>query len=319
MMTRKMRIELSRERKVLIITLVISLFLTIFGILSNDVGVLGNVIIIAVVLIAVPQLIFNYINFTRSREMELRFPNFLRDLVEMTRAGLPLHKAIIFASKTDYGVLSKEVNKMASQLSWNVNLMSVLEQAKGRMKSKQMSRVFRIIIETYKAGGTIDETLNSLSDSLSVIHETEKDRKSMLNQYVVAMYVITLVFIGIVIGINKLMVPIFKSLTPTTGAPMGELIVNPCEICLASQNIQCSPCRLYFGLCSIFKIDNISISCYYFSLFFFMSTIQAITGGLVAGQIGEDSVRAGIKHSLIMLGIAFGAFFILVKLKLIGV
>ena len=113
------KVTLSKERKVLLITLGISLVLLIIGVLSKDVGVLGNMIILSVFIVAVPQLIFNYLSYREMKEVELRFPHFLRDLVESTRAGLPLHKAIIFAKDTDYGPLSKEIKKMANQLKEN--------------------------------------------------------------------------------------------------------------------------------------------------------------------------------------------------------
>lgn len=315
-----MRIDLTKERKVLFATLGISLILIILGILSKDTGVLGNTVILSVFLVVVPQLIFNYMGYREIREIELRFPNFLRDLVESTRAGLPLHKAIIFTSNTDYGPLSKEIKKMANKLSWNINIITVLNQAKERLvRSEALKKIFRILIETYSSGGSIDDTLDSLANTLSTIHETQKDRKSMLNQYVLAMYVISIVFIGIVVGINKLMVPIFKSMAPGAGGPIGEIILNPCESCIYIKNFQCIPCTVYSSLCSMFGVETASISCYYFALFLSMSAIQAIAGGLVAGQIGEGSVRAGIKHSLILLMITIGAFFILVRLRLIGV
>lgn len=255
------------------------------------------------------------------KEMELRFPNFLRDLVETTRAGMPLHKAIIFASRTDYGPLSTEIKKMANQLSWNVNILSVLNQAKERLKSsKMLSRVMRIIIETYKSGGKMDETLDSLSRTMITIQDTQKERKSMLNQYVVAMYVISIVFIGIIVGINWLMVPIFESLsTPTaTAVSVSGVVANPCSTCLQTSGPGCMPCNIYFSICSMFNVKSEGISCYYLALFFSISMIQAIMGGLVAGQIGEESVRAGIKHSLILSSMTFGIFFILVRLHLLG-
>ncbi len=314
-----MRVGMSQEKKVLLICILISSFLTLIGVLSGDEGVLGNTIILSAFLIIAPYLIFNYISFTRMREMELRFPAFLRDLVETTRAGMPLHKAIIFASHTDYGPLSAEVRKMANQLTWNVNILDVLEQAKERMKrSKTLERVMRVVIETYKSGGKMDETLDSLSRTLLTIQDTQKERKSMLNQYVVAMYVISIVFIGIIVGINWLMVPIFQSLSTPTGSAISGVVANPCSVCLGMGGIGCMPCNIYFNICSLFNVEKEGISCYYLALFFSISMVQAVMGGLVAGQIGEASVRAGIKHSLILVSITFGTFFILVRLGLLG-
>jgi len=315
------KLEITKERKVLFISILISSLLIFIGVISGIQGVLGNTIILSVFLLITPQLIFSYVGYKEIKEIELRFPHFLRDLVETTRAGMPLHKAIIFASHTDYGPLSSEVKKMANQLSWNVNILKVLDQLKKRLgKSKTLSRIIRIIIETYKSGGEIDETLNSLSNTLMTIQETEKDRKSMLNQYVIAMYVISVVFIGIIIGINWLMVPVFESLimpSASEGAIIG-IITNPCGICLGRAAGGCLPCSIYFSICSLFGVKTTGISCYYLALFFSITVMQALMGGLVAGQIGEDSIKAGFKHSIILLGITIGSFFILVYLGFIG-
>ena len=314
------KLKLEERKRALLICILISCVLLLVGVFSEDPGVLGNSIILSAFIIVVPQLIFNYVEFRRLREIELRFPHFLRDLVEATRAGMPLHQAIIFTSHTDYGPLSEEVKRMANQLSWNVNIIKVLEQAKNRLKkSKTLQKVFSIILETYRSGGSIDTTLDSLSQTLLAIQETQKERKSMLNQYVLATYVISIVFIGIVVGINWLMVPVFESLMlPGGGAMPAGMVTNPCNVCVGRADIACAPCSIYSGICSMFGVDTKKISCYYLALFFSVSMMQAIAGGLVAGQIGEESVRAGIKHSLILMGITLGAFFILVRLGLLG-
>ncbi len=151
------------------------------------------------------------------------------------------------------------------------------------------------------------------------LQETEKERKSILSQYVVAMYVISLMFMGVIVAINKLMVPIFEAMmTPAAEGQVVTLIENPCSICIGGGGFECSPCTIYFSICSIFGVETTTISCYYLALFFSMSIMQAAAGGLVAGQIGEGSIVAGTKHSLILLAITFGAFFIFVKLGFIG-
>jgi len=305
----------------LLICILVSIFLLLFGIFSGIKGVLGNTIILSAFIVIVPQLIFNYINYRNLKEIELRFPRFLRDLVELTRAGMPLHKAIIFSSHADYGILSPDIRKMAHQLSWNVNIIKVLEQAKERLqRSETLSRVFRILIETYKSGGSIDSTLDSLSSTMMTIQDTDKERKSTLNQYVIAMYVISFVFIGIIVGINWLMVPIFQAMaTPAGGiSPIGGVITNPCNTCIQVADVACAPCGIYSGICSIFGAESTSIGCYYLALFFSISIIQSMMGGLVAGQIGEGSAIAGIKHSLILVCVTIAAFFILVPLGFIG-
>jgi flagellar protein FlaJ len=36
-------------------------------------------------------------------------------------------------------------------------------------------------------------------------------------------------------------------------------------------------------------------------IFFHMTSIQAFFGGLVAGKMGDGAIRAGLKHSLVLL------------------
>jgi multisubunit Na+/H+ antiporter MnhC subunit len=55
------------------------------------------------------------------------------------------------------------------------------------------------------------------------------------------------------------------------------------------------------------------------SIFFLLSLIQAIFAGFVAGQVAEGSIRAGIKHSLILTAIVVGAYLLLFRIGLIGV
>lgn len=316
-----MIVELTKQLKTLLICILISAVLIFIGLVSGSQGALGNVIILSVFLLVTPQLIFNYISYKNVREIEAKFPGFLRDLVEAIRAGLPLHKAIQFVSHGDYGAFTPEVKKMAYQLSWNVNIIKVLEQLKERLKkSKTLSKVIRVLIETFNSGGSVADTLNALSSTLVTIQDTEKERKAMLNQYVMAMYVISLIFIAVVVAINKLMVPIFQSMsTPSAGAgQMLTLVENPCLMCFNQVNFECSPCVIYFNICSIFNVETTGISCYYLAMFFSVSIVQAVAGGLVAGEIGDGSVIAGTKHSLILLTITFGAFFILVNLGFIG-
>ena len=126
------------------------------------------------------------------------------------------------------------------------------------------------------------------------------------------MYAISLIFIGIVVAVNKLMVPIF-------GLSQQDVefgLSNPCNACAG---LECSVCTLFETTSgNVFGLDATSIGAYYTSLFFFMSIMQAILSGLVAGQISEGSVIAGARHSLILASITFGVFSIFVRLGIIG-
>lgn len=316
-----MKIELTEKTKILLISLVIAGFLTSIGILSGDIGVLGNSVILSTFVLATPQLFLRYEQFRGLKEMEERMPLFLRDMAESIRAGMAPHKALIASSKVDYGKLSKEINKTANQISWGVPLEQGLDQFAERVKtSRRLYVAIKIAREAHISGGDMTSVLESVADNASVLEDAEKERKSLLSQYVLIMYAISIIFVAIVAAINNLLIPIFKITGSEAGGEMLGLS-NPCDMCMPG--IECSVCA-GFELVSrdVFSIKpepyGFTIGAYYAALFFFMSLTQSIFSGLVVGQISENSAIAGIKHSLIMAGITFGAFSILVRLGFIG-
>lgn len=291
--------------------------LVTLAVLTRDIGVIGNAIILSTFILATPQLFMSYQSYRALKEMEEKFPIFLRDLIENLRSGIAFHKSIISSSKIDYGKLSVEIRKVAHQLTWGMPIDKVLNQFALRVKrSKRLYTSLKIIRESFVSGGDTVSTLESVADNATLLQDSEKEKKSLLDQYVVLMYAISLIFIVIVTVINRLLLPIFQVSSGTVGVEVIGLS-SPC----ASPDPAAAPiCGLFEGTAEVyFSIQKGSTAAYYTSLFFYMALLQSLFSGLVAGQISENSVTAGIKHSLILVGITLGAFSILVKLKLMGV
>lgn len=298
------------EHKILVGSLLISVFLISLGLI--DPGVLFLGIILSTFIIFLPQMFFRYEKYRVAKEMEKRFPAFLRDVVEHVRAGSPLYQAIITSSKIDYGELSKEVKRISNQLSWGVPLDKVLSQFAERIGSKKLYMAIYTVRESYLSGGDIPLTLESLADSLTTLEESEKERKSLLNQYIVVLYVISLIFVGIIVALNNFMVPIFEvGVVGAEFAPLG----NPCDVCMPG--ISCSICGVYESVASVFGIKA-GVSAYYIALFFFMAMVQAFFAGLIIGQISRGSISAGFIHSIILTLLVFSAFGVLSYLGLLG-
>ena len=57
--------------------------------------------------------------------------------------------------------------------------------------------------------------------------------------------------------------------------------------------------------------ENLSNSCYFKALFMYMAMIQGIFSGIIAGEIGDDSLASGAKHAIIIITIVIVVFVIL--------
>lgn len=306
------------ERKVLLSSTIVSIVIIGLGFATSNLGVVGNGFILAIFLIAVPLIIFRYEKFKALKEMEEKFPIFLRDVVESIRSGMPFHLAIVNSSKFEYGRLSKEVKRMSNQVTWGIPVIRVLDQFSGRIKgSRRLFDSMQTIRESYLTGGDVVATLDSVSENLTFLDEAEKEKKSTLNQYVVLMYAIAFIFVGIVASINKLLIPIFQiSQTPGGAQVLG--ISNPCGSTSGFETVICNfyalPAKYIFLM-----PDTTVIAAYYTSIFFFMSVIVALTSGLVAGEIADNSVASGLKHGVIMTAGVIGTLLILKQIGLLGI
>jgi flagellar protein FlaJ len=318
-----------RRLKLLLVCLLVSTLLVVLGFLSGDPGILGNTFILSTFIVAAPQLFLRYERYRALKEMEERFPDFLHDVIDSLRAGMPLHQAIQASGKIEYGKLSPEIRRMANQISWGMPLDRVLELFTQRVReSRRLTTAIAILRESYKTGGDIGSTLDAIASESIQLEEVDKERRSLLSRYGIIMYFICIVFIAIVVILNRFLVPVFE----VPGIELGELgLANPCKHCLeGARSPECLVCGVYEGIaihllgaepvpskdgvrsCEMAGERSVcGISAYYGSLFFLLSLIQSLFCGLIIGQMVEGSLVAGIKHGLILIGMSFGTFSLL--------
>jgi flagellar protein FlaJ len=307
---KKNKFEFEFKQKVYIASILIASALILFGILSESSGILGNLILISILILIIPHFYFRYQRFRELREMEERFPDFIRDLVDVLASGLPLHEAIKNVSKINYGALSKEIKKMARQLSWGVNINKVLDGFAERVKeNKRLASAIKIIKEANFSGGELIPTLESLAEDSVLLKESEKQRKAMMHQYLLLMYGISFIFIAIIVAMNYLLVPLFQ--TSAAFAEMG--LSDPCSVC---SGLGCEICSFYSFITTLI-LRREEIQSYYLGMFFLISMLQSFFAGMVAGYIVEKSFLNGIKHGLILLVITWAIFLVLGQIRVI--
>lgn len=289
--------------------------------------ILGNLVIfIAILIIGVSVIVvgFSLIQFAeyaRLKNCENEFPNFLRDLAEAKRSGMSLVQALQTCSRSDYGALSAEIEKIKNQLSWNIPMKTVFENFRKRfIKSSIINHSVLIIVQMEESGGKTEDIVDSLADNIENIKETQAEKKVLMSQHIISMYAIFFIFFGISIALIKFLMPFVDVQGEAMegaggigdiGGMMGFSGGSPCKLCLNVVAPECLSCHVYFGLCSLFSFgEPTSASCYYKSVFFMMIIIQGIFSGLVAGQIGSDSLIVGIKHSMILSTSGFVLFLI---------
>jgi len=278
-------------------------FIILIGLLLNQYEtIMLGLLILGAVIAALPYAIFSYIEFSKIRAIEDQMPLFLQDLAESQKVGLTLDQSLKQASKIDYGRLSPEIKKIYHQLSWGIPVKQVFDNFSKRMhKSKLIPRIIRLINECYISGGDIGKTMEATASDITAIKEAEKQRRSVTSQHVFTMYAIYFIFIGIVVGLSQTLLPMLE-LNLQGGGMAGGIMSfsDPCLECIGdTSDFFCIGCSFFNTVARMLGFNEGGTG-YYNALFITMVAIQGIFSGLVAGQMGEGSAIAGIKHSIIM-------------------
>ena len=244
------------------------------------------VLVILAILSIFPFVLTIILQQTKREEKSGMFLEFMRDIVEGVKSGIPINKTISNLSGRDYGALNNHIKKVINQLSLGIPLDDALKTMAKDSKNKTISRAVSLISEAQKAGGDIDQVLKSVLDSIVQIENIKKERKASISNLVVQGYIIFFIFIIIMLVLQYSILPIADELS---GGVNTKLVNTTVQTTTTSKDLP-SP------------------------MFFFL-LVQSLFAGLVIGKISEGKVMSGVKHSFILLAISllinFGARLIL--------
>lgn len=210
-------------------------------------------------------------------EKEDMFLEFSRNLVESIKTGTPISKSIINVRNKPYGVLSENIKKLANQISLGVPLSFALQTFSKDVKNRTISRALTLIGQAERSGGEIGGILESVTEAVSTSDKLKKERKAAISSLVVQGYIIFIVFIIIILVLQFQIVPMIVGIAPATGVLGiggigGGAPIEPEELANA---------------------------------FLYLLLIQGLFSGLAIGKLSEGNIKPGIKHSFILMFLAF--------------
>jgi len=217
----------------------------------------------AILIAIVPVSVLNYIDYKWRKAVDEHLPDLFRSIVQAQETGMTLPQALEDASKRDYGPLTNELRKMTAQISWGMTFEEALVALGRRVNTILVQRTVPMIIEAGHSGGHVEKVFDPMGKFIQTTLLLEKERRTQTRPYIAIIYVAFFVFLFTIILLFK---SFFVSIE---GLPILGTAV------MSSEETQ--------------------------RIFFHMTEIQAFFGGLVAGKMGEGTVNAGLKHSVIMM------------------
>ena len=253
----------------------------------EDVFDIMDVTVVTVLaLILIPALAYHSDQKWRDN-IDDHIPSLLREIADAQKTGLPLPRAILEASKHQYGALTPELKKMAAKISWGIPFSNALRSLTVTADTPLMKRTSLLILEAERSGGAIEDVFESAHNHLSEILGLKRERLGAMKPYRWIIYASFIVFSLVMI---ILLVSFFQKLA----IQMVDALANEQT---PSANLP-------------FNIAGLQL------LFFHLMVIEAIFAGLIAGKMGQGNAKLGLRDSCILLGICYVFFKIAIILNL---
>ncbi|MBU5537502.1 MAG: type II secretion system F family protein [Candidatus Aenigmatarchaeota archaeon] len=251
--------------------------------LSKIIGYAITMYLVGGIIVALPLIIIKFYENRRIKEMEKNFPVFLQDFVEAIRGGMTVPQAFKTISVNQYGALTPLVRKITAQLDWGIPVETVLLQFSKDTKSRMISRIVSTVMESHKFGGKLVETFEALSSTAIEVERLRAERRLFLNSQIITGYIIFFVFLAVIIGLEKYLVP---SLGQVSAQSLTQVSTGGSAV--SQTNLQRE----------------------YSEIFRNLILLQALFAGLTVGKMSEGAMVAGIKHSVFMMIVGILVFLI---------
>ena len=209
----------------------------------------------------------------RQKEIELKFLEFTRALVETVKSGISIPKSILHVSNENYGSLTPYVKKLSNQINLGIPVHKALKNFAKDTNNSVIKRSISIIIEAESSGGDIEDVLESVSESVIAVKKMKEERKASTYSQIVQGYVVFFIFIIIML---ILQLWLFPRLTEMQGS-------------------------ISYGLSIIALSSNTGEAINLDKIFFALILIQGFFAGIMVGKFSEGTLKNGLIHSIILM------------------
>ena len=194
----------------LVLGIVIFLVFSMFGIYP----ILGGVVGFLLPGIAVFVWLF-FMMERRVDSIEQDTPDFLRQISSLLRSGLGIETALEDVSKHGKGPLTDELKRAVIEIKIGSTFEDALLSMGERLKSKNLDRTFRMILEGRRVGGSLSDVIETVAEDLRAILALKRERKANVMMSVMFLVIAAIVAAPFALG----MIMVYSNFIESVGKP----------------------------------------------------------------------------------------------------
>ena len=159
----------------------------------------------------------------RLQEIEKSAPDFLRQLSSMLQVGLSFENAMEDMSQYSEGPLYDEMRRTIIEIRMGRNFDEAWAAMSKRLKSRELERIFGIILDGRKSGSSISTVLVDVSDDLRELMALKREKKSAVMMSVMFLLISAIVATPFAFG----MVSVYSGFMQSYGLESELILTAP--------------------------------------------------------------------------------------------
>jgi flagellar protein FlaJ len=235
--------------------------------------------VLIVLIVSGPYPFYEQGRLKKIERIEERLSDFLRDLAVSNRFGMTLADSIRKASSGNYGKLTPDIKKMATQIDWGVPATDAMEMFAERVGTPLVKRAMAIVVKATGAGGDVSDVLNATAKNIKDIQLINIGRKMEMSSYKAVIFTAFFVFLATVVIMNSSFLPAIEA---SGGGGIGAEGVEGAATQQAGMSV-----------------DEVKF------IYLGAALVQGFGDGILVGLIETGKIVNGFKNSFIMVLLAY--------------
>ncbi len=245
-----------------------------------------------------PYLLFTYMAEGRRKRMEAVLPDILMLIAANIKSGLTIDRAILFASRPEFGELAQEFKKVAFEIYGGEDVGTAFKKLVNRVKSVSLERTVKLLLEGIKSGGTIANLLEETANDLRTAEVLQREIRSNVSMYMMFIFIAGVIAAPFLFAISNVL------LSTTTSVWGGVTIGEEASQFLGGGFITMKPVQLDVHSFSIF-----SILCLVINIIFASILISIIQNGSA-----KEAIKYIPPFIILSLSIYYGTIKVMEKI-----
>ncbi|WP_255195975.1 type II secretion system F family protein [Halorarius litoreus] len=253
---------------------------TYAAVTANPVQATIGYFVVPFLVTMVPLTVFYESQRRRHQRIARRFPDTLNILSSANQMGISLTESFDLVSRWSEGLMADELRKVRNDIEWNYDVQRALLSFANRLEVPQVTRTMNLIAKGSRSSSDLAKIISIAAEDTRNRYQIETKRQKEMQAYTAIVIMGFLVYLGVIVLLD----------TSYLG-PIGELSSEAAATANAD----------------VVDITQVPVDAYQ-TVFFHSALIQGIGSGLLAGKLADNDVLAGLKYSLVLVGLTLAVF-----------